>query len=62
MPDNKYYSTTRYEIEAAAFRRMAAFIHEHYEDIRANDMTGEEGWLLGVVNLTETLLQELEAD
>ena len=39
MPDNKYYSTTRYEIEAAAFRRMAAFIHEHYEDIRANDTT-----------------------
>ena len=62
MPDNKYYSTTRYEIEAAAFRRMAAFIHEHYDDIQGNNMTGEEGWLLGVVNLTETLLQELEAN
>ena len=62
MPDNKFVSTNRYEIEAAAFRRMAAFIHEHYEDIRANDMTGEEGWLLGVVNFTEAALADLGAN
>lgn len=62
MPGNKYYSSTRYEVEASAFRRMAAFIHERYDDIRSADMTGEEGWLLGVVSFTEALIKELEAN
>ena len=60
MPDNKYYGTTRYEIEAAAYRRMAAFVHEHYDGINGADMTGEEGRLLGLVSFTETLLADLE--
>ena len=60
MPDNYLINTNRYEIEAVAFRRMAAFIHEHYDGI--GEMTGEEGWLLGVVNFTESLLSELEAN
>ena len=62
MPENFTINTTRHEIESSAFRQMAAFIHEHYEDIRANDMTGEEGWLLGVVNFTEALLKVLEVN
>lgn len=62
MPENFTINTTRHEIESSAFRQMAAFIHEHYDDIQGNNMTGEEGWLLGVVNFTEALLKKLEVN
>lgn len=47
------------KIQAEAFRSIASFVHETYDGMRPKDISGEEGYILGIVNSTESLVDAL---
>ena len=59
MKTEKYFSAYAYEIEAAAFRAIAKFVHETYDKFDGKDITGDEGKLVGIVMATESLLESV---
>lgn len=46
-------------IQAEAFRSIASFVHETYNGMLPKDVSGEEGYILGIVNSTESLVDAL---
>lgn len=62
MKSNKFVSTYTAEIEAAAFRTIAQFVHETYDQFEGKDITGDEGKLVGIVMATESLLDSLNKE
>lgn len=62
MKSNKFVSTYTAEIEAAAFRAIAQFVHETYDKFEGKDITGDEGKLVGIVMATESLLDSLNKE
>lgn len=58
MKDITFYTGVE-KIEAEAFRSIASFVHSVYDNMDSKGITGEEGYILGIVNSTESLVDAL---
>ena len=56
------YVTDTEQIQAAAFRSIALFVHETYDGMLTKDISGEEGYILGIVNATESLVAAMKKE
>lgn len=58
MKDIAFYTGAE-KIQAEAFQSIARFVHSVYDNMDSKEITGEEGYILGIVNYTESLVDAL---
>lgn len=58
MKDITFYTGVE-KIQAEAFKSIARFVHSVYDNMDSKGITGEEGYILGIVETTESLVDAL---